>query len=79
MDPKDLKPIFDYLDEFKADVNQRFDGIEGKIDKLQTSVDNLANMVKGFEEEMIVNRKRIDVLEKWARQVSEKVGIPLPF
>ena len=79
MDPKDFKPIFDYLDEFKADVSQRFDSIEGKVDELQTSVDNLANMVKGFQEEMIVNRKRIDVLEKWARQVSEKVGIPLPF
>lgn len=36
-------------------------------------------MVKGFEEEMIVNRKRIERLEEWAKQVSQKTGIPIPF
>ncbi len=83
---KNLEQKFDkfagvvlHLDGQFRDFNQRLSRVESKVDVLQTSIDNLTRMVKGFEEEMIVNRNRIDVLEKWARQVSEKVGIPLPF
>lgn len=81
---QDFKPIFDYLDEMKAELKadiktEIIAELSPKIDKLQTSVDNLTYMVKGFQEEMIVNRHRIDRLEQWARQVSEKTGIPLPF
>jgi len=79
MTKSDLKPLFEYLDEFRSEVNTRFDKLEGKVDSLQTAVDNLALMVKGFQEEMIANRRRIDILEEWAKKVAEKTGIPLPF
>ncbi|PIR96595.1 MAG: hypothetical protein COT92_00175 [Candidatus Doudnabacteria bacterium CG10_big_fil_rev_8_21_14_0_10_42_18] len=62
----------------KAQIDGRFDKIEQKIDKLLTAVDNLTHTVKGFQEEMIANRNRIDKLEAWAKMVSDKVGIPLP-
>jgi archaellum component FlaC len=68
-----------HMDEKLGDITVRLSGLEDKLNTLQTSVDNLTHTVKGFQEEMIVNRNRIDVLEKWAKQVSEKIGIPLPF
>lgn len=79
MDAKELQPVLDYLDNFKTEVNQRFNVLENKVDDLQTSVDSLAKMVKDFHEEMIVTRKRLDILEDWAKKVSEKIGIPLPL
>ncbi|MDP4001187.1 MAG: hypothetical protein Q8P83_03020 [bacterium] len=53
-DNRNFQPIFEYFDEFKAEVNSRFDHLESRMDTLQTTVDNLAKMVKGFQEEYIV-------------------------
>ncbi len=51
MEPKDLKPLFEYFDEKFAENNARFDNIDGSLRVLQTSVDNLAKMVKVFHDE----------------------------
>ncbi|MEK7161130.1 MAG: hypothetical protein AAB729_00360 [Patescibacteria group bacterium] len=79
MEPKDVKTLFEYFDGQFGEVKGEIHQLAQKVETLQTSVYNLTHMVKGFQEEMIFNRNRIDVLEKLARQVSEKVGIPLPF
>ncbi len=78
MDPKDLKPLFDYLDKKFAGQDRRFDHIDENLELLRTAVDNLAKMVKDFRDEHIVLHRRLETLEKWAKQVSAKVGIPLP-
>jgi len=59
----DLKPLFEYLDDFKLEVNERFDRVEGKVDVLQTSVDGLSKQVKDIGEEHIILRQRVEVLE----------------
>ena len=78
MTDTNLKPLFEYLDEFKSEVNDRFDKLEETQRILQTSVDALAKMVKDFRDEHIVVHRRLEVLEEWARQVSKKLGISLP-
>lgn len=79
MEMKELQPLFEYMDEKFAKIDERFEHIEKKVDGIQTSVDNLTKMVKDFHEEIIVTRRRLDVLEAWAKKVSEKIGIPLPY
>ncbi len=78
MEPQDLKTIFDYFDqqhrEYKIDLAR----VEQKVDTLTTAVDNLAKLVKDFRDEHIVLHRRLEVLEDWAKKVSERVGIPLP-
>ncbi len=73
-----LKPVFDYLDEMKAEMQSEFKNVKEDIRVLQVSVDNLTKMVKDFRDEHIVLHRRLEVLEKWAKEVSDKVGIPLP-
>ena len=46
---------------------------------LQTAVDGLAKLVKDFREEHIVIHHRLEILEDWAKKVSAKTGIPLPY
>lgn len=53
--------------------------LKDDVRNLQASVDNLAKMVKDFRDEHIVVHRRLETLEAWAKKVSEKVGIPLPF
>ncbi len=79
MDPKDLKTLFDYFDEQHAEYKRDTVRLEKKVDDLLTSVDNLAKMVKDFRDEHIILHRRLEVLESWAKQVSAKVGIPVPF
>jgi regulator of replication initiation timing len=74
----DFKPLFEYFDGMKSEITDRLDNMEKKVDVLQTSVDNLTKMVKDFRDEHIILHRRLETLEKWAKQVSEKLGISLP-
>ena len=77
---QDFKPIFDYLDVMKTELKDEIVlELTPKFDRLQSSVDNLTHMVKGFQEEMIVNRNRLDRLETWVKEASAKLGISHPF
>lgn len=76
---QDLKPILDYLDAMKAELKADIQAVKTVVDSHTVVLDMLCKEIKGFKEEMIVNRHRIDRLEEWARQVSVKTGVPLPF
>jgi archaellum component FlaC len=79
MSETNLKPLFEYLDEKFGFMDGRFDGIDKRLNNLETSVDNLTKIVKDFQEEHIILHRRVETLEAWAKKVSEKIGIPLPF
>ncbi len=49
------------------------------VRNLQTSIDGLAKLVKDFRDEHVIIHKRLEVLEQWAKDVSKKLGISLPF
>ena len=79
MDIKELQPVFEYMDKKFAEVDERFDKLEKKVDTLQSAVDALTKEVRDFRDEHIVLYRKVEVLEQWAKQVSAKVGIPLPY
>ncbi len=76
---QDFKPIFEYLDGMKAELKAEIREVKAVVDSHTLVLDMLSKEIKGFNEEMIVNRHRIDRLEEWARKVSAQTGIPLPF
>ena len=79
MNDVNFKPLFEYLDERFGEVKADIAAVDEKIERTLTNLDGLAKMVKTFQDEHIIMRKRLEVLEAWAKKVSEKVGIPLPF
>ncbi|OGE81701.1 MAG: hypothetical protein A3H72_03970 [Candidatus Doudnabacteria bacterium RIFCSPLOWO2_02_FULL_48_8] len=74
-----FKPLFEYLDDMKAELKADIAEVKESNAQILTNLDGLTKMVKTFQEEHIIMRKRLEVLEAWAKKVSEKVGIPLPF
>ena len=78
MSEVDFKPLFDYLDDFKAEVKADVQAIDEKVAHLQDSVDGLVKIVKDFQDEHIILRHQFEIFKVWAKQVSEKVGVPLP-
>jgi len=73
-----LKEDIQYVKEDVSQVKENVAKLEVKVDTLITAVDGLVKLVKDFRDEHIVLHRRIETLEKWAKKVSEQVGIPLP-
>lgn len=76
---REFKPIFEYLDKMKAELKGDILDLKEDMTIVKSGLSSVLASIKGFEEEMIVNRHRIDRLEEWARKVSAKTGIPIPF
>lgn len=74
-----FKPLFEYLDDKFGKLEADIAEVKKSNAQILTNVDGLAKMVKTFQDEHIIIRKRLETLEAWAKKVSEKVGIPLPF
>ena len=65
-------------------VDDRVDGLEhsfedlrGDFRKLQEAIDAYANKADTYFQEIVLLARKVDRLERWIRQVAEKVGIDL--
>jgi hypothetical protein len=79
MNEINFKPLFEYLDKKFGQVEADIAEVKSDVRVLKTAVDGLAKLVKDFRDEHIIIHKRLEVLEEWAKQVSKKLGISLPF
>ena len=70
--------LFQYLDEQFGVVKTEISTVKAGVQTLQTSVDGLTKLVRDFQDEHILLRRKVELLENWAKEVSKKVGIPLP-
>lgn len=70
----DIKKFIDAGKEVfttKAD----FESLRSDFRSLQTSVDNYAKRADIYFQEMVVLSHRVQRMEEWIRQVSEKIGV----
>ncbi len=84
MSDTNFQPIFDYIDQnsqkLKTELKEEIlSEVRNEIGDLKTSIANLSVQVKNYHEEMLVSGHRIDRLEEWAKQVGNKVGVPIVF
>ena len=56
-----------------------FGELQTSFSALQTSVDKYAKKTDTYHQELIVWFNKVKVLGDWAKEVSKKVGIALPF
>jgi hypothetical protein len=56
-----------------------FEELRTDFNTLQTSVDKYAKKTDTYHQELTVWFNKVKMLEEWAKKVSEKVGIALPF
>jgi GH18 family chitinase len=79
MSDNQFTKLFKYVEEFRSEVNTRFDGTASQV-----SLDRLTNTIYGFvkrlddqEIEQVARDSQFAKLLDWSRKVSEKTGIPL--
>ena len=81
----------DQFDKLFKYIGKRFDGMERRLENFEenmatkNSIDHLINTMDDFirqitdnEVEQVARDAKFNRLVEWAREVSEKTGIPLP-
>ena len=81
----DYKELIEYLDEKFGKIETTLDSlVENKADKsdvntLTNAVDAYMKKADTYFQEMLVLSHRVDRMEKWMKEIAEKVGIELKF
>lgn len=81
---KAVDDLSQIIGNFAAQVDERFNRLEARMDKLEQSHQRLLSTVEGFvgridkyETELAARDHQFERLLAWARKVSDKTGIPL--
>jgi hypothetical protein len=69
--------LFKYIEEFRSDVNKRFDETNGRIDRVMDAVLELAKRQEINDEERLVMGHQLDRLDAWVHQLADKIGVTL--
>jgi septal ring factor EnvC (AmiA/AmiB activator) len=77
MNEDQFTKLFKYIEEFRAEVNQRFAETAANIDRLTNTIDSFVKRLDDNETEQTARDYQFEKLLAWARKVSEKTGIPL--
>ena len=87
---KEYGELVEYLDQKFGKVDQQFIEVNEKLGSLKekkadkedinnliTAIDSYAKKADTYFQEMVMLAHKVDKLDKWIRQIAEKVGIKL--
>ena len=77
MNDDQFTKLFQYIQEFRAEGNGKFDDVYSRIDRLTDTIDDFVKQLKDFEAEQAARDAQWERLLEWAREVSKKTGVPL--
>jgi DNA-binding ferritin-like protein len=69
--------LFKYMEEFRSDVNKRFDETNERIDNVMNAVMAFAKQQEISDEERLVMGHQLDRLDAWVHQLADKIGVTL--
>jgi len=80
LDDKDIKKLIEvFATREEVTTKQDFEELRKDFSDLQTSVDTYAQKADKYFQEMVMLTHKVDRLEKWIRQIAEKVGLKLEY
>ena len=79
MNEDQFTKLFKYVEEFRGEMNQKFDdaATAESLNRLVNTVDAFVKRIDDNETEALMTKNQFNRLLEWARKVSEKTGIPL--
>lgn len=80
MSEDEFTKLFKYIEEFRSEVNRRFDNTASKsnMDHLVNTLDTFLKRLDANETEQLARDAQFDRLVEWAKLVSKKTGVPMP-
>ena len=74
---EDFSELIEYLDGKFKKIEDRFDDQRKDFNDLQTSVDTYAHKADSYFQEMTMLVHKADRLERWVKQIADKIGMKL--
>ena len=69
--------LFLYIQEFRREVDSRFEKSDKQFNDLASLVDGYAAKVDTYAQEMTIGDYKMNKLEKYTQVIAEKVGVNL--
>ena len=79
MSADEFTKLFKYMQEFRKEVNEKFEKVDVKIDKTNSQIDGLAKLVVDYHQEMMMLSHKYDRLERWVQEIADKTGVKLSY
>jgi NifU-like protein involved in Fe-S cluster formation len=85
---KDFSELVEYLDKKFENIDDKFeetakqkdlDELKQRVDNLVTAIDNLTKSITDYHEEQVAMYEKMNIHEKWIKQIAEKVGLKLEY
>ena len=73
-----INVMMERFDERFNKLEQRVDTLEDKLNRLTDTIDGFVKRLEDYEVESRVRDAQFERLIVWAKEVSEKTGIPMP-
>lgn len=77
MSEDQFSKLFKYMQEFRAEVDSRFNAHDKRFDDLTGLIDGYASHLDTYAQEMAAMDHKINRLEKYIQVLAEKAGIDL--
>ncbi len=75
MNDDQFTKLFKYIEDFRKDVDSRFDQVDERIDRLEKVVDAYARKADMYFQEMAALGSKVDRLEKALKEVIAETGV----
>jgi ABC-type transporter Mla subunit MlaD len=79
MSQDEFTKLFKYLEEFRAEVNKRFEQNEHDHANVLAAVAELGSHLKDYHQELLLLAHKVDRLERWIQQVAQVTGVKLEY
>jgi hypothetical protein len=74
-----FEKLFKYMEEFRAEVNQRLDAQDKKIDAIYNILDAHLKKIEDILIENAARDRQQERLEKWVFQIADKLDLKLKY
>lgn len=79
MSTDEFTRLFKFMEEFRSDVNTRFDAVGLRVDHGTSLIDGLSKQLVEYHQELLMMGRKVDRLERWIHQVAQEADVKLDY
>jgi hypothetical protein len=69
--------LFKYIESFRKDVDEKFEGVNKRLDSLEKLIDKVIKNQEIDEQERLVIGHQLERLDRWVHEVASRIGYEL--
>ncbi len=79
MSQDEFTKLFKYIQEFRTDVDKKFEANDRKHAETQAAIAELGAQLKDYHVELLLLGKKVDRLEQAVLHIAQETGVKLKF